>query len=473
MKKQVSKRLSVASRGLRYKLRLALYLMAVLPLLVSIYLVSNYILPRIGLKLEIALTLLISVVVAILGFFVIKQVFDRILSVSSEAKMIAAGDITRRLDVAREDEVGDLGDALNQLTLRIRGNMDELKNYSEKTTEINLEIQKRILVLSSLLQISSLITQSAKLEDILKLTVEKSRFIANSDLAFLLFREENKGFFHTKVADGMNAQHLYKLEVELEDALLIKLAKTGMPLIMDRENTQPESLKVVFLEQFRLRNVLALAIYLRGRLMGLLGVGNIKEQFSFKKDDIELLDVFAKQIAIAVENDLLMHRIEKLEIKDTLTGLYNETFVHNRLQEEIKRAITYQRPCAYVLLNLDNFKKYHENFGSLQSEAALKKIAVLIRDSVTEIDRVGRVGDNEFAIVLPEKNKRQAQTIAEEIRKKIEFTFGEEQDPNKKITCSGGVSENPLDGIDAEELIVRAKELVNQAKKQGSNRILL
>ncbi len=473
MKKQVSKRLSVASRGLRYKLRLALYLMAVLPLLVSIYLVSNYILPRIGLKLEIALTLLISIVVAILGFFVIKQVFDRILSVSSEAKMIAAGDITRRLDIAREDEVGDLGDALNQLTLRIRGNMDELKNYSEKTTEINLEIQKRILVLSSLLQISSLITQSAKLEDILKLTVEKSRFIANSDLAFLLFREENKGSFHTKVADGMNVQHLYKLEVEFEDAMLIKLAKTGMPLIMDRENTQPENLKVVFLEQFRLRNVLALAIYLRGRLMGLLGVGNIKEQFSFKKDDIELLDVFAKQIAIAVENDLLMHRIEKLEIKDTLTGLYNETFVHNRLQEEIKRAITYQRPCAYILLNLDNFKKYHENFGSLQSEAALKKIAVLIRDSVTEIDRVGRVGDNEFAIVLPEKNKRQAQTIAEEIRKKVEFTFGEEQDPNKKITCSGGVSENPLDGIDADELIVRAKDLAGQAKKQGSNRILL
>ncbi|MDD5653038.1 MAG: diguanylate cyclase [Candidatus Omnitrophica bacterium] len=471
MKKQSSKRVSFASRGLKYKLRLALYLMAVLPLLVSVYLVSNYILPRFGLRFEVMATLGISFFVAFLGFFVIKQVFDRILSVSTEAKMIAAGDITRKLDIEREDEVGDLGDALNQLTNRIRNNMDELKNYSEKTTEINLEIQKRILVLSSLLQISSLITQSAKLEEILKLTVEKSRFIANSDLAFLLFRDENKAVFHTKIADGPNAQHLYKLEAEFEEAMLSKLAKTGRPLILDKDNPQPENVKSLFLEQFRLRNVLALPIYLRGRLVGLLGVGNIKEQFNFMKDDIELLDVFAKQIAIAVENDLLLHRIEKLEIKDALTGLYNETFIHNRLQEEIKRAITYQRPCAYVLLNLDNFRKFHDNFGSLQTEAALKRVAAIIRESVTEIDRVGRIGDNEFAIVLPEKNKRQAQTIAEEIRKKIEFVFSEEQDNNKKITCSGGVSENPLDGVEAEELVARAKDRANHAKQQGKNRI--
>ncbi len=122
-------------------------------------------------------------------------------------------------------------------------------------------------------------------------------------------------------------------------------------------------------------------------------------------------------------------------------------------------------------INIDNFKKYHESFGSLQAEGALKKIASAIRDSVTEIDRVGRTGDNEFAIILPERNKRKAQEVAEEIRKKIGFIFSEEQDANKKITVSGGVSENPLDGIDAEALVSAAKELVSLAKKQGKNRI--
>jgi len=101
----------------------------------------------------------------------------------------------------------------------------------------------------------------------------------------------------------------------------------------------------------------------------------------------------------------------------------------------------------------------------------LKKVAGLIRDSVTEIDRVGRIGDNEFAIVLPEKNKRQAQVIAESIRKKIEFIFSEEEDSEKRLTASGGVSENPLDGIAADELMAKAKEAVSLTKQQGKNRI--
>lgn len=462
-----NRNLSMASRGLRYKLKISFYLMSILPLLVCIYLVSNYILPKVGLKLDIAASILISIFIAGVGFFVIKEVFDRILSVSSEAKMIAAGDISRKVYTTEEDEVGDLGEALNQLTQRIRSNMDELKSYSEKTTEINLEIQKRVLVLSSLLQISSLISQAAKLEDILKLTTEKSRLLANSDAAYLLFREETQEAFSMKVADGINSAYLLKIKMEPKETIFDKFSKASKPFILDKENVLPGDLSAAFYEKFRLKNTLALPVYLRGRVMGMLGIGNTKEPFLYRKDDIELLDIFAKQVAIAIENDLLLHRVEKLEIKDALTGLYNEPFIRSRLQEEIKRAIVYQRPCAFVLLNIDNFQKFHQNFGSLQAEATLKRIASLIRDSVTEIDRVARFADNEFAIVLPEKNKRQAQEITENIRKKIEFTFSEDPDTTRRLTISGGVSENPLDGIEAEELIAKAKELLSLAKKTG------
>jgi diguanylate cyclase (GGDEF)-like protein len=210
-----------------------------------------------------------------------------------------------------------------------------------------------------------------------------------------------------------------------------------------------------------------------GRVTAILGVGNTSEPFVYRKEDVELLDVLAKQIAIAVENDLLTHRVEKLEIKDTLTGLFNAGFIRNRLQEEIQRAITYQRPCAYIVFDLDNFKEYYRQFGSLQSESILKKIAFLIRSSISDIDRAGRTGDDEFAIVLPEKNKRQAREIAENIRNKIEFSSSEEHDVNKKITVSAGVSENPLDGVEAEELIKKAKELLLQAKAQGKNRVAI
>ena len=462
-----------APGGLRYKLRLSLYLMSVLPILVAVYIVSNHILPHNTLKLEIFISLLISIFIAILGFVIIKRVFDRILSMASEAKRIAAGDVDRRLHTAEVDEVGDLGNALNQLTSRIRSSMDELKGYGEKTTEINLEIQKRIMVLSSLLQISSLIAQSAKLDDILKLTVEKSRFIANSEAGYLILKEEKKRVFYAKAADGRKAGQLYKVEVSFDQKILDQTLRERECLVLDKNNLLPQGLKKNLQDKLLFKNVMLAPVFLRDELIGFLGIGNSKQEFTFNKDDIELLDIFAKQIAIAEENDLLTHRIEKLEIKDPLTNLYNETFIRSRLQEEIKRAIVYQRPCAFALFALDNFPKFRATFGSLQAEGVIKKAALLFRDSVREIDRVGRIGDDEFAIVLPERNKRQAQAIAEEIRKKIEFTFGEEPDPKRKITASGGVSENPLDGVGAEELIVRARDLVNQAKKQGNNKIII
>ncbi len=462
--------LSLSTRNLRYKLKISFYLMLVLPLLVSVYLVVNYILPKFGFEVGAIAALVVSALIAIGGFFIIKEVFDRIMAVTTEAKLIAAGDITREISVPRVDEVGDLGQALNQLTGRIRVNMEELKGFSEKTAEINLEIQKRVLVLSNLLQVSSLISQGAKLEDVLKITTEKSRLLAQSDISFLFIRTENQDSFHVKAAEGPLAVYFTNLRLEVGDIVYKKVVIGNKPLLIDKENPL-SSEQNGFAETFKVKNALILPVYLKSRVIGILGIGNNRENFYYKKDDSELLDIFAKQIAISIENDFLMHRIEKLEIKDALTGLYNEAFIRSRLQEEIKRSISYQRPCGFVILNVDDFQRFHSTFGGLQTEAVLKRVASLIRDSVSEIDRVGRVGDNEFAIILPEKNKRQAQSVAEDIRKKIAFSFGEDQDAAKRLTVSAGISENPLDGINAEELFAKAKASLSLAKMQGKNRV--
>lgn len=168
------KNFDLSSQSLRDKLNIAFALMSLLPLLVCMYVITNYILPRFNLCIDITVSVLISIFTAIIGFFVLKRIFNRILSITSEAKLIAAGDIDRKVDTTPTDEMSELGQALNQLTQNIRNNMDELRSYGQKTTEINFEIQKRMLALSNLLQISSLITQGANLEEVLKLALEKS-----------------------------------------------------------------------------------------------------------------------------------------------------------------------------------------------------------------------------------------------------------------------------------------------------------
>ena len=467
-----SKTLSLSSRSLRNKLNIAFSLMAVLPFLVCIYLVSNYILPKFGFKIDVTLSILISIFTAVIGFIVIKEIFDRILTITSEAKLMAAGDFSRKINMPATDEMNDLGLALNQMTANIRSNMEEIKQYSEKSSVINIGIQKRVLTLSSLLEISSLITHGTKLEEILKFSLDKSRLLGDSDVAYLLYRDEGQETFYMKAAEGINSNNLLKIKIDPEDSLFIKIAKTNKPFILDKENTVHQSLKAAFYEKFKLQNMLAQPVFYKGKITAILGIGNAKEGFYYKKDDIELLDTFAKQVSIALGNELLMQRVNKLEIKDVLTGLYNKTFILNYLQEEIKRAITYQRPCAFLLLNIDNFLNFYKAFGAIQAESVLKRVASIIKESVSEIDRVARIEDNEFAIVLPEQNKRKAKELAEEIRKKIEFTFSEEQDALRKLTLSGGIGENPLDGIKAEELINKARETLRLAKTQGKNRIV-
>lgn len=461
----MQKDLSISTQGLNYKLRIAVYLMAILPLLVCLYLVSNYILPNVGVKVDIVVSIVVSIFIAFVGFFFIKEVFDHVLSVTSAAKLIAAGDINCKVETQYNDEVGDLGSALNQLTDRMRSNMEELKTFSEKTTEINMAIKENVLVLSSLLQISSLISQGTEIDDILKIAIQNSRLLAYSDVAYLLFRVENQDMFIMKLVEGNIVAGLSEITIKTEEKIFSNYIFKKNILIIDKENLLPEDEEHGFGEKFGLKNTLALPVYLKGRMIAIIGIGNSQEGFLYKKTDAELLELFAKLIAIALENDMLTQRVEKLEIKDALTGLYNAMFIRNRLQEEIKRAIIYQRPCAFILLCIDNFQEFQLNFGDLQTELVLKKMTSLIRHSVSEIESIARFEDDKFCIVLPEKNKRQALETAENIRKKIEFIFSEEQDIKKRLTLSGSISENPLDGIDAQELINKAQSLLNTNKK--------
>ncbi len=441
---------SLHSRSIKYKIVVAICLISFMPILICL----NYIFPSFIAKSNFTFIIFIMLFMVVLGISIISQIINPVVKLSRDAGLIARGDFRRSVEIKSDDEVGQLGNALNHLTLKIKENMDELKGYSSKTAHINLEIQKRIVVMSGLLQISELISQGAKLDEILNLCLEKLKGFGDSSSGFFFFLEE--GQFVLKAQNGLQIDCAKTVSFSSKSDCAQHIFKKETVTVSDAKNANPACQKFSVL--LGLRNFMCLPLFSRQRPLGIVGTGNDTENFAYGADDSELLDVFAKQVTIAIENDQLLRKVEKLEIKDTLTGLYNEHYIRNRLDEEIERAITYQRPCGFILAQVRNLGAYQNAYGQIASEAALKKIASCIRDSFSGIERVGRFGDYEFAIILPEKNKRQAEKVADDLRKNVESIFSAEPEPQKKLELRTAIAENPLDGVSSNELISCAKE---------------
>lgn len=447
------KDISMVPKGLRYKTMIAFSLMSLIPILVCAWLIITYIFPNInlffGLSLgNISFILVISIFISVLGLFITKQMIDPIIKMAEEAKVIAGGDLTKSVGVTREDEVGDLSKSLNIMTQKIKDNMEELRAYGEKTKLINMEIHKKVLALSGLLQIGELISSSKDLGSTLNFIMQKVADIENNAASLLVLEDEISKDYAVTASSNIEESKLLGLKFKQHEISADNLAR-----------------------KLGLKNIMSLPVAAFGKPCGILVIGNNEKDFIFEEDERELLKVFSKQISIAVENDSLSRRTKELSVRDEITGAYNRNYMKNRLTEEIKRAHVCQRPCGYLVVDVDDFKIFYTANGETKSQALLKDISAILQSSLTEIDRLGRLGEDKFAVILPEKNKRQSAHVAEEIRKKIEDGLGKSAEPGKRLTVSVGVSENPIDGSTAEELMEKAEKLVRNAKSLGKNRV--
>ena len=464
---------SLVSRGLREKLTVAFCLMSVVPLLVLIYIVANYVFPNLKTGWDLVPVVGLSAGIAFLGFVVVRSVVLPIVKLSSEARAIAAGNMDGNIEVRATDEVGALGTALNQITQRVRDNMAQLRAYGEETKYLHLEINKRIIALSNLLQISNMITQSStKLEEVIAFSLDKLSQLDSAEFNCLLKPTEDSNHFVVQAVEGINhAEAGSFANVQVDAPWLRRAISEQAALVIDEKASvsDRESLR----KTFGMTNAVCQPLSSMGKGVAVLVSANRLQGFVFDDDTLDLLKVFAKQITIAVENDLLIKQTEELEIVDGLTGLYNAKYTHNRLEEEIQRSIRFHRPCSLAVFNVDNFQHLKDLYGGPVTDRILCQVAEIIRGELSEVDRAGRTKADELALILPERNKREAIELAETIRHRVEttvFTDGSRR-LSDRISISGGVSENPIDGSTSQELFRKASEALESAKSRGKNRV--
>ena len=164
--------------------------------------------------------------------------------------------------------------------------------------------------------------------------------------------------------------------------------------------------------------------------------------------------------------------LEKRAQIDALTGLNNRRHFYELAEQEIVRTRRYGKPLALMMLDVDHFKPINDTYGHQAGDLVLQQLSDVCRQTMREIDIIGRLGGEEFAILLPEANGAQAQEAAERLREVIAATVVRlEQDVSISFTASIGVAALVAADHGVAAMLKRADEALYTAKNSGRNRV--
>ncbi len=191
----------------------------------------------------------------------------------------------------------------------------------------------------------------------------------------------------------------------------------------------------------------------------------------FQELEQRMLSLQRENLDLVVRNRTL----SEVSSRDALTGLYNRSYVIEKIDSEINRAMRHGSPMSLLMLDIDHFKRINDTWGHAAGDEVLKNIGKVLRESCRVYDVPGRYGGEEFCIVLPETKLGNTTVVAERIRQRLESTESMCGADSIVVTASigiAGMDESANDEIlSPAALIDRADRALYSAKSRGRNRI--
>jgi diguanylate cyclase (GGDEF)-like protein len=208
----------------------------------------------------------------------------------------------------------------------------------------------------------------------------------------------------------------------------------------------------------------------RDVVKGVLNIYRLGEDASFSDEEFELTTRFADAAALALDNAQIRERLEYQAQTDSLTGLYNHRYFHERLRAELTRASRARDSVAVLMLDIDDFKRVNDVYGHGAGDQVLTELADLLRGALRGSDVVCRLGGEEFGVIMAGGDAGDAVNLARRLTDTLaEFEFG----PAGKMTISVGISEGPQHAMNPRELVACSEAAMMTAKARGKNQIVL
>ena len=192
-----------------------------------------------------------------------------------------------------------------------------------------------------------------------------------------------------------------------------------------------------------------------------------RRNLELRRDELE--QIVAKRTD---ELELARRQAELLATTDQLTGVLNRRGFLERAEHNLRLATRTGQQLSLALLDLDHFKQANDTHGHAEGDRVLRTVASLVNKTVRGTDILGRVGGEEFMLLMPNTPGAAAAQLAERIRQRIEEHFREGESP-LRMTVSFGIAWviREIDSLDA--LTLKADDALHRAKQKGRNRVEL
>jgi len=195
----------------------------------------------------------------------------------------------------------------------------------------------------------------------------------------------------------------------------------------------------------------------------------------FSRTNIEFLKSLCSEAALAIENAKLRADLRRLAITDHLTGLPSRREVERRLLAELNRSGRSRIPLALLMIDVDNLKPVNDDLGHAAGDELLRVLGHTLQTGIRATDAAGRIGGDEFIVVLPDTDAEQGQALADHLIEAFQREISEFQGPDDSpplppaVGISVGVAVTSDGRTSAKALIDSADSALYQAKGAGKN----
>ncbi|MFH1259134.1 MAG: diguanylate cyclase [Elusimicrobiota bacterium] len=324
--------------------------------------------------------------------------------------------------------------------------------------EENHQQVKRLLTFS---EISTAIISSLRMPEVLRLMALSLIKNLYFDRVKLYLVDKKEGLLRGEVSAGLIGKisrintEVYPLHSGINTMVDIVLEKKLDPMY----------------HKFK-QNIVYVPLKVRREIIGILEVDNILSQRKISWDDVELLNSFAGQVGLAIENARLFEEVDRLSTTDGLTRLYVFRYFKQRFNEELARSERFTQKLSLIMFDIDHFKEFNDSHGHLIGDMILVEVGKKVLQCIRKIDFAARYGGDEFIIFLPRASEEEAKIIASRIFHSIrDNEIKASPDYSLKLTVSLGIDTFPDHGKSGEELLKRVDEALYWAKTHGRDQM--